>query len=142
MDWSTDEDEINTDRKINPFLVKYSANDLIANMPNQFRRLSLCNSLDSEFLVATCEEPTRVMSLHNKVSTSNEWGHKKHERDSKSTPFEVFNKAECRRIMLQMTDDSLSADQKEQLTRSKMEHLMNCKACFQTFRNNLNITML
>ena len=134
MDWSTDEDEINTDRIINPKLIKYSANDLIANMPNQFRRLNLCSSQDSKFLVATCTEPIRIMSVHNKISTSNEWGHKKSQSDKKSTPFEILNVGECRRIMMQLTSDSLNADQKKQLIRVRLEHMKNCKVCFQTFR--------
>ena len=135
MDWTTDEDEVMTDRRINPKLVKYSANDLIANMPNQFRKLSLCSGPDSEFLVATCDEPMRLMSIHNKISSSNEWGHKKSSRDKKSTPFEILNVGECRRIMLQLTSDSLNAVQKKQLVQVKMEHLRKCKPCFDTFRN-------
>ena len=136
MDWSTEEDEINLDRKINPKLVKYSANDLLANMPNQFRRLNLCSNNDAVFFVATCEEPWRIMSVHNKISTSNEWGHKKHPSDKKSTPFEILNIGDCRRIMLQLSSDSLNAEQKEQLVRAKREHMLNCKKCFQTFRND------
>ena len=134
MDWSTDEDEINTDRTINPKLVKYSANDLIANMPNQFRRLSLCSNRDCTFITATCEEPIRIMSVHNKISTSNEWGHKKNPNDNKSTPFEILNVGECRRIMLQLVSNSLNADQKKQMIQAKKDHMMNCKTCFDTFR--------
>ena len=136
MDWSTEEDEVNTDRKINPKLVKYSANDLLANMPNQFRKLNLCSRQDSEFLVATCEEPMRIMSVHNKISTSTEWGHKNHPSDKKSTPFQIFNVGDCRRIMLQLSSDSLNAEQKEHLIQAKREHMLNCKKCFQTFRKD------
>ena len=138
MDWSTDEDEINTDRKINPKLIKYSVNDLIANMPNQFRRLNLCSGQHSAFLAATCEEPMRIMSYHNKISTSNDWGHKKDPNDKKSTPFEILNVGECRRIMLQIASDSLNTEQKERLMQAKMKHLKDCKTCFRTFREGLN----
>ena len=140
MDWTTDEDLVDTDRAINPMLVKYSASNLAANIPQQFQRLNLCNLSDCKFIVATCFEALRAMSLHNKISTANEWGHKKNPADLKSTPFEIFNVGDCRRVMLQLTSNSLTEEQNAQLVNSRMEHLKNCKPCFSLFNRHAYFT--
>ena len=135
MDWITNEDFIDKSRMINPKLVKYSAHSLAASMPEQFKRLNLCTPDDCTFLVSICSEPVRAMSLHNKISSSNVWGHKKNENDEKSTPFEILNVAECRRIMMRFTNTSLSTEQNRQLVDNKIRHLKQCQPCFKIFRN-------
>ena len=136
MDWVTNEDFIDTKRTINPKLVKYSAHEIAANLPEQFKRLNLCTPADCMFLVSSCSEPMRAMSLHNKISSSNSWGHKKDEMDQKSTPFEILNVAECRRVMMKFTNVSLSAEQNSQLVENKIEHLKKCQPCFKIFRTD------
>ena len=142
LEWITNEDFIDTKRAINPKLVKYSAHSLAANFPEQFKRLNLCTPADCTFLASTCYEVLRAMSLHNKISSSNSWGHKKDERDQKSTPFEILNVAECRRVMMKFTNMSLSSEQNNQLVENKIEHLKRCQPCFKIFRKgfkSLNI---
>ena len=134
MDWITNEDCIDTSRKINPKLVKYSAHSLAATIPEQFKKLNLCTPDDCIFLVSTCSEPLRAMSLHNKISSSNAWGHKRNENDEKSTPFEILNVAECRRVMMRFTNMSLTTQQNNQLVENKINHLRRCQPCFKIFR--------
>ena len=135
MDWITDEDCVDTSKRINPKLVKYTAHSMAASFPEQFKKLNLCTPDDCLFLVSTCSEPWRAMSLHNKISSSNAWGHKHRETDEKSTPFEILNIAECRRIMMRFTNMSLNPDQNDQLVKDKIRHLKQCQPCFKIFRN-------
>ena len=57
MDWHTNEDFIDTKRRMNDRLVKISAGKLAANIPQQFKRLNLCNLDDCKMLTATCDKP-------------------------------------------------------------------------------------
>ena len=135
MDWITNEDYIDTSRKINPKLVKYTAHSLAASFPEQFKKLNLCTPDDCTFLASICSETMRAMSLHNKISSSNAWGHKRNVTDEKSTPFEILNVAECRRVMMRFTNMSLNPQQNNQLVENKIRHLKQCQPCFKIFRN-------
>ena len=135
MEWFTNEDHMDTTKKINPRLVKYTPGDLIANMPNQFRRFNLCNLNDIKTIVATCTQPMKLMVTHNRVSSANEWGHKRSPNDPKSTPFHILEISDCRRVMLRESSDNLTNEQKTQLVEAKRRHLENCKTCFKVFRD-------
>ena len=105
MDWSTDEDFIDTSKPINRKLLKYNCHELIRNMPEQFRRLNLNSNNDCKFIVATCDEPIRAMAIHAKLSTKFDAGD-----GVKISAFDILDNGNCRRIMLKFTHDSLTKD--------------------------------
>ena len=75
------------------------------------------------------------MALHNKISSANTSGHKKNPTDPKSTPFFILEVPECRKVMLKFPDETMTDEQKKQISDAKKEHLKNCFECFRVFRN-------
>ena len=128
MMWFTVENSIDTSRKINPMLVKFSVQELISNMPEQFKRLTLNNPNDCKFLVATCTDPIRAFSVLAKMSTKNKYGN-----GQVTVPFEVIDQGDCRRIMMKFTDVNKTPEENKEIRESKHNHLLNCRSCFITF---------
>ena len=123
MNWVTIEDTVETDIVINPRLKKYTANEFISKMPQQFRSLKLTNRNDVMMIVATCSEPVRIFSLINRLGTSNRWGHKRNPTDAKSTPFHLTEVENCRNIMLQLSDASHTNAEINNIKEAKRVHL-------------------
>ena len=115
MMWSTKEDKINTSITINPRLQKYTAKEFISNIPEMFKKFNLNNLADCKMIVAACEEPVRVFSLHNKMGTINSWGHKANPTDNRCTPFQLIEIGNCRRPMLSISDASFTDEQRKDL---------------------------
>ena len=134
MDFSTDEDRIEMEMKINPKLIKYGPHELIRNIPQQFKRFKLNNANDCKILSAICNEPVRAMAIHNKLDTTNKWGHKAARTDAKSTPFQIYNLPECRRNLTKHSGNLTREEDKMKLRKEKLEHLLKCKPCFKSLR--------
>ena len=92
--WSTLEDSIDTTLPINPDIVKFSANELLSCMPEQFRRLSLVKNEDCGFLFATCSEPMRLITLHARLMARTL---------EQNTMFDIMEQDDCIDIMLKLT---------------------------------------
>ena len=139
MDWHTNEDFIDTEKKINHRLIKYSASDLIANMPIQFTRLDLRNLNDTKMLTAACEQPMKLMVTHNRISSANAWGHKRDKNDPKSTPFMILEVPSCRRVMMKQIHSTYTDEKNNMIKENKRRHLENCNTCFKVFRMGLSL---
>ena len=92
--WSTFEDSIDTSLPINPDLVKFSANELLSCMPEQFRRLNLVKNEDCGFLFATCSEPMRLIALHARLMAKTL---------HQTTIFDDIQQEGCLDVMLKLT---------------------------------------
>ena len=100
----------------------------------QFKRFSLGSNEDLTFIFSNVKEPIRAISIHNALGAWNPFGHKDNAEDRLSTPFKLFEKGACRRVMLRFTDDENSAEENELITSAKRNHIMGCTECFVTFR--------
>ena len=94
------------------------------------KKFNLNNLPDCRTIASACDDPVRIFSILNRLGTSNYWGHKKNPTDSKSTPFQIFEIESCRRPMLQLTDASLSEDEKKSRRDNKHGHMKKCDPCF------------
>ena len=137
MDWSTDEDFIDTSKPINHKLLKYNCHELIRNMPEQFRRFCMIDMDDCKMLSAICDNPAKAMAIHNKLDTVNNWGHKKSQRDEKSTPFYIYQLTECKNNLLLHAKDTDNEVRKEEILKQKLEHYNRCMPCFKSFRKRI-----
>ena len=125
--WSTDEDKIVTDKVINPIISKLSFNEIISNMPIQFKRLNLAHRRDCVTLFAICHEALRALSNQLKLGMRN--------RDpvAPKTAFEVIEGSTCRRVMLSFTDKYRNDADNIELKKSRHTHMLNCQTCLVTF---------
>ena len=60
-------------------------------------------------------------------------GHKKDSYDRLSTPFEIMNVRDCRRIMLKFVDEDCNQEEKINIMNDRIEHMKSCTPCFVTF---------
>ena len=107
----------------------------------QFKRFSLGSNDDLTFLFATMKHPIRTIAVHNALGAWNPYGHKENAEDRLSTPFKLFDKGACRRVMLRFTDDENSAEENQVITNAKRAHIMGCTECFVTFRNGFLMSL-
>ena len=100
LDWSTDEDKVDVKRIINPKLRPHSVADILRYAPEQFKRINCNNEDDLRFICSVCDDPIKAIALHNRLNTTNKWGHKKNRTDEISTPFQLLNFPVCKDTLL------------------------------------------
>ena len=106
---------------------KLSFNEIIANMPIQFKRLHLARRRDCITLVSICDQPIRAIANQLKL------GMKNRDPVAPKTAFEIIEGSKCRRIMLNFTDNHRTDEDNEELRKSRQAHLQSCQTCLVTF---------
>jgi len=131
--WDTVEFPINTKIAINPRLKKFEITNYIRQMPRMFKKLTLGSDDDIIFISDTTKQPERVLTEYTKMNSMKELGHKKESNDRLSTPFQIMDVRDCRRIMLKFVDGDCNQEENEKIARDRIEHMKNCTPCFVTF---------
>ena len=98
-----------------------------------FQKLTSGSDDDLKFISDTTIDPPRVIAIHNKLAAWKEGGHLKNVTDRTSTPFQLLQVANCRKIMLKFADKDNSIEENARIRRERDEHMMSCKFCFVTF---------
>ena len=92
----------------------------------QWKRFNFANRRDCVTMVSICDEPIRAMINHTKLVTRNP-------HVNNITPFEKFEKNECRRVMLKFTGKVSSEVENNIIRDNRKNHMLHCKPCFATF---------
>ena len=125
--WGTNEDTLDCQKPINPLLKKFSAYEIMSNIPEQWKRFNLANRRDCVTMVSICDQPIRAMAIHLKLNN----------RTNNTTAFDVIEKSNCRRVMLRLTSKDLTPHQNDIVRENRHEHLRSCETCFATFTRQI-----
>ena len=98
-----------------------------------FQKLTAGSDDDLRFMADTTQEPSRIIAIHNKLHAWKEDGHMKDAKDWTSTPFQLLQVSECRRIMLKFVDKDHSDEENARIRNDRDKHMLKCKPCFVTF---------
>ena len=108
---------------INQSLKKFSVYELMSNIPEQWKRFNLSNRRDCITMVSICDQPMRAIANHLKLNT----------RSNNTSAFDTIEKGKCRRVMLKMTNNTLTPHENDIIRENRHEHLRNCNSCFMAF---------
>ena len=135
MVWSTSEFPINTKITINPLLKKFETTQYIRQIPRMFQKLTMGSDDDITFISDTALDASRVIAIHTKVAAWKLGGHIKNPTDRMSTPFQILQNSNCRKIMMKFVDDDNSMDENKRIRNARDEHMKDCSMCFVTFNH-------
>ena len=112
---------------------KFELTQYIRQTPMLFQKLTVGSDDDMKFITDTTNDPPRVFAIHNKLAAWKEGGHLKNVTDRTSSPFQLLQVADCRRVMLKFVDNDHSEEENARIRKERDEHMANCKSCFVTF---------